>query len=72
MYVPQKSCRSPPKLQKKPIRAQKVKNYPNIKSKSNARVEGNKPSVYEDRVWVGRPVGNKKVLSMLVKLDKRF
>ena len=30
-----------PQLQKQLVRAQKVKNDPNIKSKSNARVEGN-------------------------------
>ena len=41
MSRPQNSFRTPPKPQKQPIRAQKVKNDPNIKSKSNARVEGN-------------------------------
>ena len=37
----QNSFRTLSQAQKQPIRAQKVKNYPNIKSKSNARVEGN-------------------------------
>ena len=41
MSRPQNSFRTLPEFQKKPIRVQKVKNDPNIKSKSNARVEGN-------------------------------
>ena len=52
MSKPQNSFQTLPQPQKLPIRAQKVKNDPNIKSKSNARVEGNIENESCSTTWV--------------------
>ena len=52
MSRPQNSFQTQPQPQKKPIRAQKVKNDPNIKSKSNATVEGNIENESCSITWV--------------------
>ena len=52
MSRPQNSFRTIPKPLKQPIRAQKVKHDPNIKSKSNARVEGNIENESCSTTWV--------------------
>ena len=66
MSRPKNSCRNLPQLQKLPIRAEKFKNYPKIRSKLNVRIEGNKENescstTQVDPETVFKPYPNQKI-----------